>query len=436
VTRARPSYSLGGPLGQLIVRGSKLSADVAESVVAGSVSLSTAEVTELQLTIVDTGFELLRSGLFSAGTPTSRGSRCDYGRLAMEVRAIEVAPRGEDHVLTVTARSLFATMARRTKGKLKRDTSPTDYVRSSAKNLGLAVVAQPSAKRHKVGPSKGEFEWDTWQRLATELGYDCFEAAGVLYFGKPTWLIDHTLELVVAWKGARTGDHIDELPRCRRTGDDDKRLATVAAALRGPLGAKALPGQRFTLDGVPLFDGAYMVDTVTASLADNAPVAVTAVTPINPKPQPPAKHVRAPGGDTSSTPGGGTSPAPTGGKSAAAFVAVALSQLGDSYVYGAEASASDPNPSAFDCSELVQWALGRVGVPFTDYSLSQIDACQGISVEQAIGTRGALLWHPGHIAISLGNGKTVEAANPEAGVVSYGAAGRFARGGLVPSLAY
>ena len=40
----------------------------------------------------------------------------------------------------------------------------------------------------------------------------------------------------------------------------------------------------------------------------------------------------------------------------------ALAQAGKSYVFGAQASAADPSPKAFDCSELVKWACARAGV--------------------------------------------------------------------------
>ncbi|MEG1971409.1 MAG: NlpC/P60 family protein, partial [Burkholderiaceae bacterium] len=138
--------------------------------------------------------------------------------------------------------------------------------------------------------------------------------------------------------------------------------------------------------------------------------------------------------------GGGKSPATstsTGGRgSAAAFVALCLQQAGDRYVYGAEASASDPNPNAFDCSELIEWASARVGVPFVDGSAAQIARAKPISVEQGIRTRGAILYHPGHVAVSQGNGKTIEAANSRVGVVSYSAHGRFTRAGLIPGMRY
>lgn len=430
-------FTLDGHIGQLVVQGTRLTRDVAERVVGGSVSLSTTEVTQLDLSLVDNGFDTLRSGLFSAGTPTSRGSRCDFGGLPLEVRAIEVSPRGEDHALRITARSLGASAARRAKGNhVLRDLSPTEYVKRGAKLFGLKFVGQPSAKRHNIGRQKGESEYDVWQRLATELGYDCFEAAGVVYFGKPTWLIDQGEELVVAWKGRRTGEQIDQLPTCRRTGDDAKRLATVTANLRGALGRRALPGLRLSLDGVPTFDGRYMIDSVNLDLTDGSPVVVGASTAINPKPQPPGKKVRATGGDTSSSADGTTSTGATGAKSASAFVGVALAQLGDTYVYGAHPDPGVPDPSAFDCSGLVAYAAGRVGVPYPGTSSSQYDASIKISVEEAISTRGALLHAEGHIAISLGNGKTVEAANPGVGVVSYNAAGRFSGGGKIPGMRY
>jgi cell wall-associated NlpC family hydrolase len=45
-----------------------------------------------------------------------------------------------------------------------------------------------------------------------------------------------------------------------------------------------------------------------------------------------------------------------------AVVQLALAQQGDRYAYGAETNPNDPNPSAFDCSELVEWACRRAGV--------------------------------------------------------------------------
>ncbi len=435
------TYSLDGRLGKLIVRGAKLKGDIAEAVVSASVSLSSSEATQLELTIVDNDFDVLRSGLFSAGTPTKAGSRCDYGNLDLEVRAVEVTPRGADNALRVTARSFGVGKLKRAKGALvRKNLTPTQFAKLEAKRAGLRFVGQESAKRKAIARQVGkdaESSWDTCQRLAKELGYVCFEAAGVLYFGRPTWLTQHTKELRVTWKGGKTDDAIDALPTCRRSGDDRKNVATVEATLRGDLGEDARPGMALILDGVPTFDGRYMVDTVTLPLAEGAAATVSASTPENPKPEPPPKKTKSsPGKGKGGKGGDDSSSGATGAKSAAAFVGFALAQAGDTYIYGAETSPTDPNPNAFDCSELVQWAAARAGVPFTDGSSAQIAACRSISVEQAIRTKGALLWHPGHIAISLGNGRTIEAANSRVGVVSYNAAGRFQRGGLIPGMRY
>ncbi len=108
------------------------------------------------------------------------------------------------------------------------------------------------------------------------------------------------------------------------------------------------------------------------------------------------------------------------------FVEAALAQAGDRYVYGAEANLHDPDPHAFDCSELTQWAAAQAGVEIPDGAAAQYDALrahgQTITVDQALHTPGAFLFHQdaggyvGHVAISLGDGRTIEARNSQAGV--------------------
>jgi cell wall-associated NlpC family hydrolase len=125
------------------------------------------------------------------------------------------------------------------------------------------------------------------------------------------------------------------------------------------------------------------------------------------------------------------------------FVAIALTQQGDPYVFGVEASFDDPDPPAFDCSELVQWAAARIGVRFADGAQNQRDACRRagtlVDVETGLRTRGALLFRikeaPGddHVAISLGNGRTIEARGRAYGVNVFSANGRpWTHAGLVP----
>ena len=142
-----------------------------------------------------------------------------------------------------------------------------------------------------------------------------------------------------------------------------------------------------------------------------------------------------------------------GGSSAAGeqFVREALAQAGDQYVFGAEADLNDANPSAFDCSEIVQWAAKRAGVDLPDGSWLQYQALEkqgnSISVEQALKTRGALLFYfsepptgsgrpsRAHEAISLGDGRTIEARSTKDGVGIFDAnTVRFNYAAVIPQL--
>ena len=129
------------------------------------------------------------------------------------------------------------------------------------------------------------------------------------------------------------------------------------------------------------------------------------------------------------------------------FVAIALTQRGDPYVFGAEADFRDPDPPAFDCSELVEWASARSGVTFVDGAQNQRNACKRagtlVSVDDARRLRGALLFRidegPGndHVAISLGDGRTMEARGRAFGVNTFSAAGRrWTHGGIIPGFSH
>lgn len=133
------------------------------------------------------------------------------------------------------------------------------------------------------------------------------------------------------------------------------------------------------------------------------------------------------------------------------FLDSAQAQDGDHYVWGADPSASDADPNAFDCSGLVHWAAGRAGVDLPEGSWNQYLALQHkgatISVEQALHTPGALLFTfstqptagggrpaEAHVAISLGNGHTVEAQSTQTGVGEFEAGHRFNYAAVIPGI--
>lgn len=132
----------------------------------------------------------------------------------------------------------------------------------------------------------------------------------------------------------------------------------------------------------------------------------------------------------------------------------AISQTGKPYVLGAEWTPGEPPPEAEDCSELVQNACDDAGVTpaMPDGAYYQWRHCVNHgtvlgSIREGVDTRGALLFVEDplapttfdtipHVAISLGDGTTVEARGRAWGVGSFTAAGRFQHAARIPGVDY
>lgn len=126
-----------------------------------------------------------------------------------------------------------------------------------------------------------------------------------------------------------------------------------------------------------------------------------------------------------------TAPKAHAAPSASSFVETAKTCIGWPYVFG------DNGPYSFDCSGLIQWSLRQIGVSIRRTSAQQINDCVGISLGEALNTLGALLYRPGHIGISMGDGRSLEARDEASGINIF-PAGSFpwTTGGKVPGLDY
>lgn len=106
----------------------------------------------------------------------------------------------------------------------------------------------------------------------------------------------------------------------------------------------------------------------------------------------------------------------------------------------------EPDDPDFDGSSLVAWAAGRVGVFVPKGAQNLLNYCLRkstiIPLDKGFTTRGALLFPRSQhiVAVSLGNGKTVEAMGRQHGVRSNGCLGnpgvRWLNAAWVPDVRY
>jgi hypothetical protein len=138
----------------------------------------------------------------------------------------------------------------------------------------------------------------------------------------------------------------------------------------------------------------------------------------------------------------------------------AVAQAGDRYVFGAAIEFNNDDPNQFDCSGLVAWACNHAGVrpnlPHASWLQAKQchDAKTDIAIDDAIATRGALLFgftegvdpftatarpDHAHVAISLGNDRTIEAASQKWGVGTFSAdksKRKWTHAALIPNVDY
>lgn len=137
----------------------------------------------------------------------------------------------------------------------------------------------------------------------------------------------------------------------------------------------------------------------------------------------------------------------------ARIVQLAESKIGQRYVLGSRVDYQDVTwAGPWDCAELATWAvyqaiyvLHGVTADGDAYSGAWASMPRGVvSPEQAAATPGAILVRrpggperSGHVAISTGNGRTVEAHSSRLGVVAHSAVGRrWDLGIMVPGVQY
>lgn len=426
----------------LELRGARATDLLRRSISDVQVSLSAPGQSELTLTFRDELADGLRLAPF-----LQRGAELRWRDQDWQVATIRHVT-GLQRVTLGCRNAVLRRLMSRTGAQTWYGLSPSSWLAAEFKAVGGTLVAEASATRMGIAREarpgeRPESTWDVASSLASELGWWLFESQGVGYFGRPTWLADQGD--AEEW---RPGD-----PRFMGDGlvfsaSDDAHIAgrqpaSVTATLMLDDAARYRAGQGIRVVGQPGFDGLYLVTRVDLA-AGSEQGTVTADAPIDPDPYRSVSigTVGSSGLDLS------VLPSTAGTPQVNRFVQLALAQLGDRYIIGAGRTDSS-DPDAFDCSGLVYWCCRQMGIPMANSALGQWTWCKNrgtlISAAEATRTKGALLFRTrsnvapgttGHVAISLGDGRTVEARGTAWGVVIADTAGRFEDGGLVPQLAY
>jgi cell wall-associated NlpC family hydrolase len=458
-TDLRAAEDISGPLANFWIRGTQVAGDFAAAILgAPTYTAGMDTVPNIVFSIADPDGGLLYD-LDQHGWFWTRGGSVTYEDLYLRMDTIKFEPGGHTTgQLTIAAADEIVYKLMELKGpRTASGISATEWIAQELRIVGIdpniyflgesvptqTVIARDEADQ--AGSSSGidnqPSAWTTIVRLAKELGKRVFISGRRLVFGSAgfamAWAAPGTLKL--SYHSLSDAERFLSLPTATRVSIGNRQgIMQVQGKIPLNRAKYFRPGARVALEAIPsvVAQGPLimMVEKIAHSIGTDTDGAdITLLEPVDPPPQPPSTATAA-GANGGPTSAGGT-PAPGSDSQISRFVALALQQAGKRYVYGAEASPSDPNPRAFDCSELVQWCADRIGITpaVPDGSDAQKAHCKPIPVTQGINTKGALLFAPGHVAISLGNGKTIEAMNESAGIRQGNATtSRFNAAGLIP----
>lgn len=450
-----------GPLTDFWIRGTQVQGNFADTIIgAPHYAAGVDIVPNIGFTVVDEGGGLLYS-LNNQGFFWSRGGTVTYKDLYLKMDQIKFEPgnHGTGQITVACADDIVFALMNLKGPRTASGISATEWIAQELRLAGLdpntcllgeSVPSQSMIARDEEdqtstsGSGDDPSAWTTIVRLAKELGKRVFISGRRIVFGSAAFAMQWcaTGPVRLSWDGYSEGERFITLPTATQVTIGSRTVKQIVG--RVPLNRAKFfrPGVPVLISRIPSVIGSeeltMMVSKVDHDIGtDTDGAEITMIEPVDPPAQPPTQTTAA-GANGGSTSTDGTSGGGVDG-SVDKFVALALQQAGKKYVFGAEASPTDANPRAFDCSELVEWACARAGINprMPDGSATQLAWCRSkgttISVAAAINTKGALLFMPGHVAISLGGGKTIEAMNPSNGVRQGNANGRgWTAGARVP----
>lgn len=302
---------------ELVVGGVGLQDNVAAKAVEWNLVMNVGEVTELSVTLEDPGLSLLRQSPLPFGArPFRLGAPVEWRDLKLVIAALQVDAGKAQEQLKVDCRAAGVQVLRHEKGpKVWSDVAPHELVREECAKVGLAFFGEETTQRRpsiarsmsttptftasldlltvtrvmKSDTASEESTWQVFERLAGELGFILFEAAGTVVFGRPSWLVARggLNARPHRWRWPRAdGDRLEEnedrlldVPSCRQSQDAEQ--VTITARLHVEDALSYRPGDAVMFAGVPGFEGLFVVTAIDVDPGE--PLAsITAGTPVDP----------------------------------------------------------------------------------------------------------------------------------------------------------
>jgi hypothetical protein len=290
-------------VGAIQFDGKPLWDNAIDKIVSADIEMGVDQVTELTIKFDDPAFQLLGSKTFDLNTPVR------YRGLHMHIAVIETNPGGGLGELGIRCRPTAVRKLKMLRGKkVRNDITPAAYLASECElaQVSKRPVAQDSKAKKKIArdvaesgmnydPASEPSAWTTIQRLASEIGFVVYEVGGVIYFGKPTWLVERQPNVVVQWYPSE-GKEPFSIPQIRKSVDSKDVEVTLELPLRRS--GEVIPGKGLRLEGFPKFSDTYFINTVSYPLAGRGnKISVTASTVRDPEKQQ-AISVGVPSGTT------------------------------------------------------------------------------------------------------------------------------------------
>ena len=277
------------------------SGDISPFITQLSVSLTMDASSEIQFTVIDKDFIFARNNYFQLRRNVY------YRDLVFEISRVDVSQDESSYpAFTIAARSKNIQLMKRDKEPEGfSGLTPTEFASTIAARFNMQFYGEETSEVKNIvkGSSSraDESTYDVLMRVASEIQFTCFETQDTLFFtsqenllgkwGDPAYLFGDSYVIPIEWPepdeeafpSAGNKYRLIEMPSVGKS-DDDWKFAEGSFLIERVNGVKLRPGMTINLDGIPDFEGLYLITAVEFDEGVPDPVQVSFRSPDDPDP--------------------------------------------------------------------------------------------------------------------------------------------------------